>query len=984
MTTVAAYGMGRIGGEAAYLSAITGFADELVLYDINTDLLSAQKLDILHGLDIPISTTLSDLKKSRLRKPERFEGKLLVLTNPVDVFTWYFAKHTSLEQNQVVGFGGKLDSRRFTLALLSRGIQEQGLVIGEHGEHQVPLFSRLSTAVDIATREDILQGLRGSSMPVIKGKGGTVFGPAYHIEKMLEDIEHGREIVCSLPPDGAYGIDGCSLGILATVTKDGAKINESLNLDAWEQEQFMNAATYLNEERAVSINGDQLRKLYTKKPSDVRTVRETYHHFEADIPFTSRFLIDMNITGGISVPDEICSYHEIKPVSVPSKSRICTCDIECEVRNGLSEPSLDRITAITCHDSFTGTYATFLLKGQTELPANPVPGANGCFNPEKHTITIHATETDLLNAFLAYLKQTDPDILTGWNFTSFDANYIFTRAKHLGFPADCFARLPGAGTDREPAMRGRILFDLLAAYKKMQSSQKESYRLDAVAEDELGEHKIHHTESFNDLWNYHPQKFIEYNFKDVELCVKINEKNNIVDFFQEVARYVGCPLDKTLNSSNVVDIFVLRKAHGKFILPSKGNKEGTEFEGATVLSPSKGLRENVIVLDLKSLYPMAMMTLNASQETKSKTGEIHAPNGIRFKKEPDGLTRTIIGELLTERDNKKNLRNTYPYGSNEYLLYDMQQNVIKVIMNSYYGVSGFSRFRLYDTDIGAAVTSVGRAIIQHTKTVITNHGYEVIYGDTDSCFVQIPSSSLEETMKTARNLETELNNSYPHFSKETLGADINYFSIKFEKIYKRFFQGGIKKRYAGHLIWKEGQTIDKIDMAGLETKRSDSSQITREVLSTILEMILKGDGKTAVKSYLSAIITAYRAGTYPIDKVGIPGGINKALETYDHLDAHGRGALYSNTYLKTHFARGSKPKRLYIKNSYDVEKFPKTDVLCFEYPEDIPADTFEIDWDTMCEKTLQMPISRIFDALGWDWNEFDPKGTKATTLDMFF
>ena len=72
---------------------------------------------------------------------------------------------------------------------------------------------------------------------------------------------------------------------------------------------------------------------------------------------------------------------------------------------------------------------------------------------------------------------------------------------------------------------------------------------------------------------------------------------------------------------------------------------------------------------------MAMMTLNASQETKSPDGEIHAPNGIRFKKSPDGLTRSIISELLTERDNKKKLRNTFPYGSDEYNLYDMQQNV---------------------------------------------------------------------------------------------------------------------------------------------------------------------------------------------------------------------------------------------------------------------------------------------------------------------
>ncbi len=738
----------------------------------------------------------------------------------------------------------------------------------------------------------------------------------------------------------------------------------------------------VSDEWSLSIRGDRVRKLYTAKPTDVRTVRENYHHFEADIPFTSRFFIDMGITGGMSAPSDVCRFSEIRPAVVASKSRVCICDIECEVRDGLSEANLDRITAITCHDSFTDRYTTFLLQGETLLPEQREALPNGCFDPAVHTISVHPTECSLMKAFIAYLRETDPDILTGWNFTSFDANYIFTRAKILGFPLDVFARLPGQ-IERE-AIRGRVIFDLLAAYKKMHGSQKESYRLDAVAEDELGEHKVFHTETFNELWNNHPLKFVEYNFKDVELCVKIDRKIKIVEFFLEVARYVGCPLDKTLNSSNVVDTFVLRKAHGRFVLPSKGNGVGKEFEGAIVLSPSKGVCENVIVLDLKSLYPMAMMTLNASQETKSPNGEIHAPNGIRFKKSPDGLTRAIIGELVEERDSKKKLRNTFPYGSAEYNLYDMQQNVIKVIMNSYYGVSGFSRFRLYDVEIGAAVTSVGRAIIQHTKNIIQKHGYEVIYGDTDSCFVQLPSSSLKETMAIARSLEKELNESYPGFAKDTLGADVNYFSIKFEKVYKRFFQGGIKKRYAGHLIWKEGQEIDKIDMAGLETKRSDSSQMTREVLGPVLEMILKGGGKPAVKEYLTQVIKSYRAGKCPLEKAGIPGGLNKALDAYEHLDAHGRGARYSNEYLGTHFARGSKPKRLYIKNSFNIEKYPKTDVLCFEYPEQIPEGVFEIDWDVMCEKTLQTPLTRIFESLGWDWDEFDPKGAKKTTLDMFF
>ena len=75
-------------------------------------------------------------------------------------------------------------------------------------------------------------------------------------------------------------------------------------------------------------------------------------------------------------------------------------------------------------------------------------------------------------------------------------------------------------------------------------------------------------------------------------------------------------------------------------------------------------------------------------ETKDPQGELKAPNGIRFKKQPDGLTRSIISELLKERDEKKALRNTFAFGSPQYIMYDMQQNVLKVIMNTYYGVSG--------------------------------------------------------------------------------------------------------------------------------------------------------------------------------------------------------------------------------------------------------------------------------------------------------
>ena len=538
-----------------------------------------------------------------------------------------------------------------------------------------------------------------------------------------------------------------------------------------------------------SIRGEPLRRLYTQRPGDVRDVRERYRHFEADIPFATRFMIDTGLTGGVTAPDTTADYHDIAPAEVDAPARSCIIDIECEDERGFPDPQRDAIICITAFDSFDHDYTTFLLLGSggsappEEMRKKEAEGGlkNGCFRKGTHTICTYADEPSMLRAFTSYITARDPDVLSGWNFVEFDMPYITGRMEKLGIRSDSLARIPGQ-TERS-ALRGRALFDLLTAYKKMHLSQKESYRLDAVALEEVGEQKVRYTGTISGLWKTRPELLVEYNFKDVELCVKINKKDNIIEFYREIARYVGCPLDKTLNSSSVVDVFVLRKAFGKYVLPSKGFVNAEEFEGATVFEPSRGVRENVVVLDLKSLYPMAMMTINASMETKDPEGELHSPNGIRFRKQPDGLTRTIIAELLKERDERKALRNTFEFGSPQYILYDMQQNVLKVIMNTYYGVSGYPRFRLFDREIGSAATSVGRAIIEHTRRTIEGMGYKVIYGDTDSCMVQLPNNlDRAETIATARAIEKHLNESYREFAKKELNADEHFFSIQFEKI----------------------------------------------------------------------------------------------------------------------------------------------------------------------------------------------------------
>src|SRR5208282_6886730 len=195
-------------------------------------------------------------------------------------------------------------------------------------------------------------------------------------------------------------------------------------------------------------------------------------------------------------------------------------------------------------------------------------------------------------------------------------------------PRDAWSRLPSGNTGRIE-IKGRQLFDLLAGYKRMHLGEQPSYRLDAIAAEELGKQKIRFVGKVCDLFKNDPTNLVYYNFTDVELCVGINKKDETVEFHRHVAQYAGCPLEKTTNSMPIIDMLVLREAkENGFVLPSKAGVVNTQdsFEGATVIAPLRGVNENVVVLDLKSLYPMAMMTINASPETKDLNGELRAPN----------------------------------------------------------------------------------------------------------------------------------------------------------------------------------------------------------------------------------------------------------------------------------------------------------------------------------------------------------------------
>jgi malate dehydrogenase len=281
MTTLAVLGVGKIGGEVAFLSSLLGLADELIIYDAATEFLRAQVLDLQHtGIEIGISTnprlvkdadvcvfsaglprnknikSRTDLLNANLPVATQcssalrgFGGILITVTNPMDENNYYLCNKIGLEPRQCIGFGGQLDGARFGLLAEEYGLSGTSWVLGEHGEHQVPLFSRMEGKAPEKMRDEILDRLRCASMEVIKGKGGTVFGPARHIASLIGTIvgDERRTLSCSCVLDGEYGLSGCSLGVPARIGREGIQKIEEWELDEWERRQMGDAGKYVTE-----------------------------------------------------------------------------------------------------------------------------------------------------------------------------------------------------------------------------------------------------------------------------------------------------------------------------------------------------------------------------------------------------------------------------------------------------------------------------------------------------------------------------------------------------------------------------------------------------------------------------------------------------------------------------------------------------------------------------------------------------------------
>ena len=796
-----------------------------------------------------------------------------------------------------------------------------------------------------------------------------------------------------------------------------------------------------------SIHGERLKKLNFWKADDDLQL------YESDVNEMTRFLIDE-----YGDSDEVSTGHTIM-----------TFDIEVEMNSGLPdiENASNAITSIAGHDSVTNDYFVYVVNKGEKIDKT-IKGAK---------VESFDTEEGLLSAFMTKWKEINPTIVTGWNIDYFDVTYLYNRYKLL-FGQQFANQLSPIGKVSYNKYRSRYIIggvsclDYLALYKCYNFTELPNYRLDTVASIELGRGKIEYEGNLDQLFRDDIEKFIEYNLVDVELVVDLDKKLQFIDLARAICHTGHVFYEDFLFSSKWLEgaILTFLRRSGR-VAPNKPrrkprNEDGSDgegkFTGAYVKEPKPGLYKWVYDLDLTSLYPSIIMSINISPETKigklkGYSAEQHmkgnletysivddsgnefpplpkekflkfieknkysvAANGVLYRTDKVGVIPEILSVWFDKRVEYKNLMKKYgKEGNNEqYKFYGKRQLVQKIMLNSLYGVLGLPSFRFYDVDNAEATTITGQTVIKTTELIANQYYSKVIgkeddynvYTDTDSVFYQaaplvksrnpeLNEESDEEMipaiLSAAKEVETHINKVYDTMAKRLFNIDSHKFDIKQETIAKGGFWVS-KKRYAQWIINDNEVDCDKLDVKGLDVKRSSFPTYFKEVMKTVLLDILRSVDKKQIDTKIldykkemedrpfidiaknSAVkgMSKYTTKTQVLGefKKGSPAHVKAAI-TYNQLLA-----FYKVPYKYEPMKDGDKIKWVYLKkNPLGLEA---TGLKGHNDPPQILKLVEQyIDYDKIWEKELENKLDDFYKAM--DWEKPNPNLNKASEFFGF-
>ncbi len=640
-----------------------------------------------------------------------------------------------------------------------------------------------------------------------------------------------------------------------------------------------NKQTYFGAEQKI------LTKLTGRRPYQVPKIRSLFelrgiNVFEADIPFTKRFLIDRNLRGlqMLSVdgkiineaPDKIsleADYQKLQPSDAQLadyQPLILTFDIEVneqgETFQELFSSKIRRVTAIS--------YAW---------------GKSGENTPEANALILQAdtdvAEKKLLNQFVQNIRKIDPDVLVSFNGTYFDIPYLKARMGRYGLSLGSLALFEHRQADiirtSVPIdgfrLKGRAVVDLIpkTRYIHPLSGKK---NLDTIASLLLGETKVKSEKSLGELWRNSingsfsdGEQFYDYSITDSILTFRLVAELGVITAI-ELCKLAGYLLPEGLlsTSRNIGEFELMRILHDRNILvPSKPSKSEISERnvlkkkyphlGGWVIDPEVDEALFVAIFDFRSLYPNIVRTHNISGETLIPHSESKSPED-RFFNEPRGAFADLMDRILDERYHSiKSLQSLRENGiSNDQRrriqLLEKQQRSLKLMANSLCGAANYPRGRFYHHLLSNSITGIARELLGErlqdwTKEFSKTQEFNVVvrYGDTDSIFCEFISSSLDPSdflpsvpedhrIKNLRLLHTFIEK-YQEFLSNQLP---DLLELKLEDIALRIIlKKGRKKAYAYLSLLSQDVII-----RGFEAVRSDWSPLAKKTQRKLLEILL--------------------------------------------------------------------------------------------------------------------------------------------------
>ncbi|MBM3208601.1 MAG: DNA polymerase, partial [Chlamydiae bacterium] len=573
--------------------------------------------------------------------------------------------------------------------------------------------------------------------------------------------------------------------------------------------------------------------------------------------------------------------------------------------------------------------------------------------------------------FINYWMVDVPDVITGWNIQLYDIPYICKRLNCV-LGEKLMKRMSpwGLVTEGEVYISGRkhtsfevggvTLLDYLDLYKKFTYKAQESYRLDYIAEVELGQKKLDHSEfdTFKDFYTQGWQKFIEYNIVDVELVDRLEDKMKLIELALTMAYDAKVNYGDVFSQVRMWDTIIYNylKKRNIVIPPKERSAKDEKYEGAYVKEPIPGIYDWVVSFDLNSLYPHLIMQYNISPETlvderhpsvnvdkilnKDITFEMYkdyavCANGAMYRKDMRGFLPELMEKIYNERVifKKKMLAAEQEYEKKKTKELEKEisrcnniQMARKIQLNSAYGAIGNQYFRYYKLANAEAITLSGQVSIQWimnkmnsylNKILKTGDFDYVIASDTDSLYINmgpLVKNVFAGREKTTEGIVSFLDKvcqvefeKYIESSYQELANYVNAYDQKMFMKRECIAERGIwtaKKRYILSVWDSEGVRYEdpKLKIKGIEAIKSSTPAPCRKMLKDSFNIMMSGS-EDAMINYIEECREKFRS--LPPEQIAFPRSASDVRKYHSSSDIyikgtpiHVRGALLFNHYVK--------------------------------------------------------------------------------------